>query len=104
MNKLWLVTQDVNTYYDTYDSMVVCAPTEEVARNTHPLEAYISPEQWETEHHDPRFPTYASFVDNAWKDKRSGWANSPKDVKVTLLGTADRRIKPGIVLASFNAG
>ena len=34
--KLWLISQDVNNNYDTYDSAVVAAETEEEARVTFP--------------------------------------------------------------------
>ena len=34
--KLWLVSQDENDGWDTYDSMIVAAETEEEARNTLP--------------------------------------------------------------------
>ena len=34
--KLYLVTQEVNNNYDTYDSAVVCAENEEKAKALHP--------------------------------------------------------------------
>ena len=34
--KLWKIWQEVNNNYDTYDSAVVVADTEEVARKIHP--------------------------------------------------------------------
>jgi hypothetical protein len=33
---LYLVSQDINTGYDTYDSMIVSAESEIDARNIHP--------------------------------------------------------------------
>lgn len=33
---LYLISQDVNNGYDTYDKAVVAAPDEEAARNIHP--------------------------------------------------------------------
>jgi len=34
--KLWLISQDVNNDYDTYDCAVVAAVDEDAARHTHP--------------------------------------------------------------------
>lgn len=31
--RLWLISQDINSGYDTYDSAVVAAETEDAARN-----------------------------------------------------------------------
>jgi len=90
--KLWLVTQNVNTGYDTYDSMVVAAVDEESARTMHPSDCA----QWSA--------TKGCWV---WTEMQicydSGtWAN-PDKVSVQYLGTTDRDIE-GVILASFNAG
>ena len=45
--KLWLISQDFNYGYDTYDSAVVAAPTEEAARQISPSDSsgtWCSPE------------------------------------------------------------
>jgi hypothetical protein len=76
--KLWLLWQDVNTGYDTYDSMVVAAATKEAARNLVP----DSP--WRTE------------VNTTWA--------LPADVQIKYLGKAVPGIVPGVLCASFNAG
>lgn len=79
--KLWLLTQDVNNDYDTYDSCVVAAETEDDARFIHP-----------------------SKTDWNGKDERwSSWC--PADcVKVELIGEAKAGTERGVILASFNAG
>lgn len=75
--KLWLISQDVNNNYDTYDSAVVAASDEEAAKKIHPGK------------HD-------SWVGD--------WA-SPDNVKVEYLGMAKPGTKDGTVIcASFNAG
>ena len=77
--KLYRISQDVNKDYDTYDSAVVVAESEDDARRIHPcgIEA-----PWET-----------------WT-----WC-APGHVTVELVGTADARFKAGdVVCASFNAG
>jgi len=78
--KLWIISQTVNRGYDTYDSAVVAAETEEEARNILP------------------------YGDN-WNDSRrfGHWANEPSEVTVEYLGVTDRDIS-GVVLSSFNAG
>ena len=78
--KLWVISQTVNNDYDTYDSAVVAAETEEQARNILP-----SGDDW-----------YEA-------GRYCGWANNPSEVNVEYLGETDREIS-GIVLSSFNAG
>jgi hypothetical protein len=81
--KLFIISQDVNGNYDTYDSAVVCAETIEQAQMTHPGHA---PKDW-----DGKAGQY------------SVWCNA-EDVKVQLIGTANEYIKEGVICASFNAG
>lgn len=81
---LYLVSQDRNRDYDTYDSMVVAAETEEAARLIHPS-VYASDEWWNNK----------GFV--------SDWA-MPDRVQVDLIGTATPETQPGVICASFNAG
>ena len=77
MTKLWLLRGD-RRGYDTYDSCVVAADTEDEAR-------LISP---------------ASYKQFGYS---SAWASTPEAVKVEYLGLTDRNIS-GIILSSFNAG
>lgn len=74
---IYLIEQDVNNDYDTYDSAVVVADNEKAARNMHPYD----------------------------QDNKIGgmWA-MPKDVKVTKVGIAWNDAKARVVCASFNAG
>lgn len=75
MSKIYLISQNENTDYDTYDSAVVVADSEEVAK-------MIQPSPY----------SYCS------------WA-SPEKVKVSYIGEADERFKTGdVICASFNAG
>jgi hypothetical protein len=80
---LYLLEQSVNNGYDTYDSVVVAAETEEEAKFIHPSEYE---KNWDGK--DCRF---------------SDWCDV-KDISVTLIGTATTDTKKGVVLASFNAG
>lgn len=77
--KLWLISQDQNNNYGTYDSAVVAAETEEAAKN---------------------------IVPGGYKfgEAYSLWCSGPEFVKVELIGKASSEITAGVVLASFNAG
>lgn len=77
---IYLLTQDENNHYDTYDSMVVAASSEEAARNVNPS-------------------IYG------WGSRYTGWASKPENVNVELIGIATRDYEDGeIILSSFNAG
>lgn len=78
--KLWKLEQDENNDYDTFDSCIVAAETEEEARCIPP-------------HHEG---CNGYFGDS--------WCSSPDKVKVTLIGDALEGTKSGCILASFNAG
>ena len=77
---IYRISQTQNTDYDTFDSAVVAAETEEDAKN-------IDPSNMDWDH-----------------DSYSAWCSSPKFVTVKLLGFAVEGTKPGVLLASFNAG
>lgn len=77
---LYLLNQNINTGYDTYDSCVVAAESAEDARVIQPREIEFEPDE--------------SF---------DYWV-SPEYVTVTFLGKAAESIKRGVICASFNAG
>lgn len=74
---LYLLTQNENMCYVTYDSIVVCAPSKEAAVKIHPR--------------------------GGWNGS-STWASSPAAVTCTLIGKAAETVEPGVVHASFRAG
>ena len=75
---IYLLTQTKTRGYDTYDSMVVIAPSREEAVKIHPC------------------------GNEAWGGNRP-WCPSPDDVTAEFIGVANTH-KQGIVLSSFNAG
>lgn len=82
---LYLISQDVNSGYDTFDSAVVVASTADAARNIHP-HGY-EPSVWE----------YGEYV---WVAK-----DQKHLITVRLIGTALPDAEEGTVLcASFHAG
>ena len=79
---LYLLTQDVNMDWDTYDSVIVCAESEEEAVKIHPDgDIFVNVRRW-----------------------CSGWVIDPSLVKCRKIGVADVSIEKGFVLASFIAG
>jgi hypothetical protein len=82
---IYLVSQNINNGYDTYDSIVVVAATEDEARLITP-----SGKPW-----------------SDYNDYRGDWVRTEDvyRIKVVLLGTAEPHLLPGtVLLASFNAG
>lgn len=83
--KIYLLTQDDNTDYDTYDSLIVCAENEEDAKIITP-----SGKNYFEEREDHR--NYYS------------WALNFDSIKCEEIGEANENQERGVVLASFNAG
>lgn len=83
----WLISQTEVDDYDTYDSAVVVAATEDDARRMHPgySPTERGPLPWPGEHY---FST---------------WTNDPAKVTVVDLGESTLT-EPQVVCASFNAG
>lgn len=79
--KLWMLAGTASGY-DTYDALIVAAPTEEKAKMILPGEHY----RWDK------------------KDIDWVWAPHPGKVKARLIGTAAPGTPQGLILASFNAG
>jgi hypothetical protein len=75
---LWLLTQSENRGYDTYDSCLVAADTEEEAK-------LIMPGEYET-----------------FKTRR--WARSSDGVHAEKIGVTKEDRKGKVIIASFNAG
>jgi len=82
---IYLITQNINNGYDTYDSSVVAAASLRLAKEIHPSDTFDNGEMWWKDH---GYPT--------------AWAKHPDEVEAELIGTTDRQ--EGVVLASFNAG
>jgi hypothetical protein len=87
---LFLLMQDIEHGYDTYDSCVVVAETAEQAKNIHPD------------------GTLYGAPDSGWSrgffNSRT-WAHRPEQVNAILIGEADPSLKANeVVIASFNAG
>lgn len=94
--KIYKISQKTNNSdYDTYDSAIVCAESEEEAKIINPGGYHI----W----HDNDW--YFQFADGkeTREDKDDTWAR-PEHIKIEYLGEAKDGLKKGVILASFNAG
>ena len=94
--KLYLITQNIENGYDTYDSAVVAAESPEDARKIHPSEfvTHVTNNKWHG--------TYTKGGE--YENETSCWVNYSEigQVQTEYLGETER--DRGVVLASFNAG
>ena len=93
----YLLTQTENEGYDTYDSCVVCAESEDEAKRICPDEYCIWNESkcgW----------VWKNPVDPDAECRVTDWATRLENVHCKLIGTAAQGIEKGVVIASFNAG
>ena len=77
--KLYLIEQDENEGYDTYNCAVVVAANPKEAKKINP------------------------GGKDDWGSEWSTWASGPDKVTATCLGTANRETR-GVICASFHAG
>ena len=80
--KLYLISQNDNCHYDTYDSAVVAAPDEETAKHMNP---HTGEQMTEL---DWRYP------------HGSNWCDAPEKVSVRYIGEAAADVEQGVVCAS----
>ncbi len=79
--KLYMLTQNDNTGYDTFDACIVCAENEKDAKTITPIgEVYSENEEW------------------------ADWALSAENISCIEIGEANEKQVRGVILASFNAG
>jgi len=103
---IYLLTQDVNNGYDTYDSVVVAAKSPEDAREIHPSKfcTHVSKGEWMGTYskmcrdESSRGKEYV-FEDWSWVD-----FDCRDKINVVLIGEARSSIERGVVCSSFNAG
>lgn len=79
--KLYLLEQNDNNDYDTYDSCLVCAENEADARTI-----------------DPDGNTFEE--NKQW----SSWAKGKEAITCEEIGEANDKQERGVIIASFNAG
>lgn len=94
---LYLISQDVNSDYDTYSDAVVAADTENEARCLHP-----SGYQWDAERGE--WYQIRTVDGSRYSEGNYGSWVRPEVVTVELIGVAQPDRKVGVVCASFHAG
>ena len=95
--KIYLVSQDENDSYDTFDSFICYANNEDEARTMSPREEHFC--KW-----DDKLKKHTRcdwFDPECYNDE---WASSLDNVKVEYLGEASSKLEPAVILASYNAG
>lgn len=85
---IYLISQNINDNYDSYEAAVVVAETEEEARNTNPSNGQPNDNEFNSEEH--KYENYDNWVKTEF-------------VKAEKIGTTRIRSK-GVILASDNAG
>lgn len=98
--KLWVISQTANDGYDTYDSAVVAAETEDEAKLIHPNGELGLVWGSHTDYAGENFTGWGRSGDYSWRS--SEWTY-PKNVSAVYIGEAAPG-KRGVILGSFNAG
>lgn len=100
---LYIISQNKNKGYDTYDSAVVAAENEIKARLTYPGQSdYVSARLMHNHNQN-------TFIEGKWRYgdnfefEASEWAE-PEHVQVQLIGVAVKGTEAGVICASYNAG
>lgn len=99
---LYLISQNDNRGYDTYDSAVVAAESEAQARAIHPNGSVLTRANMDKDIWEER-----DYYKQVWKpvhECSNDWSSQPSRVSVTLIGTAVDGTSAGVICASFNAG
>ena len=92
--KLYRISQDVQSGWDTYSDAVVVAPDEDTARTIHPDSMDEGFDGWP-------FNSNASHL----RYFRRNWATTPDQVEAEYIGEAAEHLSQGAVIcASFHAG
>lgn len=94
MLKLYRITQNEKTGYDTFDSAIVCAEDENAAKKIHPAEGMDAFSGFPSKEEEP----------DVWTRNPWCWCSHPDAVKVSYLGIAAGALPKGAILASYNAG
>ena len=100
---LYHIYQSHVTGYDTYSDMVVAAPDELTARQTHPSDAWVTrvTPDGDFEVHRP----YPRPGQSEWYRATDGsWPANIRHVTARLIGQAAHDVEAGVICASFHAG
>lgn len=88
---LYTIYQDTNNGYDTYDTALVAAETEEEAKRIDPSDCHV----WSDEEE--------SWIYEGRVDNHDSWVTVDK-VSAEYMGKAKDDLRSGLIFSSFNAG
>ena len=93
---LYLISQDINDDYDTYDSAVVAAKSPSDAKNIHPSSpvTHATDGEW--------MGAYANGEE--YQADSTDWVPYSRIDSIDVVYLGKTRLERGVVLASFNAG
>ena len=97
---IYLLGQDDNTGYDTWDSMVIAAENETDAKYLSFVEAYIIKEKGPSSSIETPLVWRNYYLPYRSYDHFSDWSEHP----TTTLLASNADIPEGVLCASFNAG
>ena len=98
--KLYLISQSINSGYDTYDSAVVAAENEQAAKETYPaINDFVY-----TYHDNSWWWAWPPKFMNEERESGGSWACKPSQVDVEYIGEAAEGTEAGVICASFNTG
>lgn len=93
---IYLISQNSNNSYDTYDSAVVSARTEDEAKKICPDSLFRWSEEFQCFTH--------LYHHRKMEDKYGSWVNDLNQISVQLIGETKTYQAGQVILASFNAG
>lgn len=99
---IYRISLNENTGYNTYDSAIVVANSEDEARKIHPR----SFNRFEPDKEIEFILSKDGFLisNDIWWGYDGDWCGAPKEVNVQLVGTTDIYDKIRILCTSYNAG
>ena len=102
--KIFKISQNVNTEYDTFSDAIVIAESEEDAKRIHPYLKSFK-DIFYDEEKKQFWSKYSGKEETYLFENTYGtWTNDLTKIKVELIGIADNKLKKGVVCASFHAG
>jgi len=100
--KLYLISQEENTDYDTYSDAVVIAGSRKEAKRIHP---YGDRDMYYDEKKKQFWGLYSGSKEPyRFEDTYGSWTNNLNAIDVEYLGPAKKNSKKGLVCSSFHAG
>lgn len=102
--KIYLLTQNENSGYDTYDSCIVIAKNVYDARRIHPTRSIdnIFYDENKKSFWSNHFGSEELYLFESYD--YGSWTNDIEKIEVEYIGEAKKGSKKGVVIASFNAG